>query len=372
MMAEHVPGSKGLLLEEVLKWHFCESGYYAVRAVPFRVDGEDVTDIDLWLYERPGAMGGRRWIVDIKYKKTPKAAERIIWVRGLRQALDVDGCIVATPDKRLSIARLARSVGVELLDGDTLAKIRAENEGRVSVVPLDAVDAAIKSIDHGRRTSEWKDMITAVRSAVIRDFGIQSANAALLGASYFSDQTVVAHPGSEQAQWGTRLFYFCVGLASASLHFALTRQAFASRDEKKSALIQGLRFGQSVANDTIATVRMAIGLARKYADNGAVVAKQIEKGFLRDAENIQAEIVAEHVTRMTDDSLFNAALQFDAAAFAAEVPAYDQLTTEMRATAGAVLDFANVPRERMAKAWPLATRSASSGGGNRSLFDEHR
>lgn len=62
-------GSKGLALEEVLKNYFSRAGYVAVRGVPYRVDGEEVTDIDLWLYERPGAATRRRIIVDVKNKK---------------------------------------------------------------------------------------------------------------------------------------------------------------------------------------------------------------------------------------------------------------------------------------------------------------
>ena len=78
-MALASPGSKGFDLEEVLKAYFWQAGYFVVRAVPFRLDGEDVTDIDLWVYERPAALTRRRLIVDAKNRRSPKVSERIIW-----------------------------------------------------------------------------------------------------------------------------------------------------------------------------------------------------------------------------------------------------------------------------------------------------
>jgi hypothetical protein len=94
------PGQKGPALEELLKAYFWRAGYFVVRGVPYRLEDEDVTDIDLWLYERPGASTRRRLIVDIKNKRSPKVSERIIWTRGLQMALGVDNAIVATTDRR--------------------------------------------------------------------------------------------------------------------------------------------------------------------------------------------------------------------------------------------------------------------------------
>jgi len=122
MTASRTAG-KGPELEEALKAYFWRAGYFVVRGVPYRVGDDDVTDIDLWLYERPAALTRRRLIVDAKNKQRPKSAERIIWSNGLRDALQVDGAIVATTDQRDSARRLAKHVGVTLLDGDAVTKL---------------------------------------------------------------------------------------------------------------------------------------------------------------------------------------------------------------------------------------------------------
>src|SRR6478752_4141986 len=104
-MAGGKRGSKGTDLEETLKVYFWQAGYFAVRGVPFRLDDEDITDVDLWLYERPAALTRRRLLVDAKNKKVPRAAERLVWAKGLQSALGVDGAIVASTDRRTSSRR---------------------------------------------------------------------------------------------------------------------------------------------------------------------------------------------------------------------------------------------------------------------------
>src|SRR5215217_5274201 len=122
-MALSRPGGKGFDLEEALKVYFWQAGYFVVRGIPYRIDGEDVTDIDLWLYERPAASTRRRLIVDIKNRRSPRAAERIIWTKGLQAALAVDGAIVATTDRRPSTRKLSKALNVTLLDGDAVSKL---------------------------------------------------------------------------------------------------------------------------------------------------------------------------------------------------------------------------------------------------------
>lgn len=89
------PGAKGYELEEILRLYFLQSGLFAVRSVPIVVRGEELTDIDLWLYERPSGSMRRRLLVDAKLKAKPKAAERLLWAKGAQRSLGLDGAYVA-------------------------------------------------------------------------------------------------------------------------------------------------------------------------------------------------------------------------------------------------------------------------------------
>ena len=147
-MTEVKTSQKGPDLEETLKAYFWQAGYFAVRGLPFRLDDEDITDVDLWLYERPAALTRRRLILDAKNKKVPKAAERLVWARGLQSALGVDGAIVASTDRRQSSRRLAKAMGVTLLDGDALSKLTATTKLRFDdQYPSEQFDGLFKDVE---------------------------------------------------------------------------------------------------------------------------------------------------------------------------------------------------------------------------------
>jgi hypothetical protein len=369
-------GQKGMALEEILKAYFWQAGYFVVRSVPYRFEDEDITDVDLWLYERPAAATRRRLIVDIKNRRSPKAAERIIWTRGLQMALGVDGAIVATTDKRIGARRLAKSVGVMLFDGDAVTKITQSKVLKTAEqIPLEDLNAAIKRTDDGRRSSDWRQTVHDARSSLIVGFGVQATNRNLRASAYFAEQAALAQPNSAQAELAVRLLFHTSALAAISLDFLLADYAFHSQDERRQLIIQGIRFGESEGVPALATVRAAIALARKYQENGAAAAKQIEHGFYDDAERIPADIIADYVARIsTSDALFNVARELERASSAAALPSLDELSVEAKSLLGAFLDFNGIAREKVALAWHL--KAAVSGVGSRRnttpapLFDE--
>jgi hypothetical protein len=355
-----MPAGKGFDLEEALKAYFWQAGYFAVRGVPFRLDGEDVTDIDLWVYERPAALTRRRLIVDAKNRRSPKVSERIIWASGLRVALGVDGAIVATTDRRPTARKLAKALNVVLLGGDAVTKLtHSEQHNKRDQLRSEELDQAVKCVDESRRSSEWRENLRDARGALISAMGVQSANRNLAISGFFAEQTVATQPRSEQAQVALRLFNLTSSLAAISLDFALADQAFRSYEERRRTIVLSIRFGEAEGVSTLPTVRAAIGLARKYADNGAAVAKQIEYGFNGDAERIPAEIIADYVARISgSDALFNMARELERASSSIELPCFDDLSSEAKSLLGVFLDFNGVSREKVAEAWPRQSRES--------------
>jgi hypothetical protein len=373
------PGGKGLDLEEALKAYFWQAGYFVVRGIPYRLEDEDVTDIDLWLYERPAALTRRRLIVDVKNRRSPKVSERLIWLKGLQAALGVDGAIVATTDKRPSARRLSRSLNITLLDGDAVTKLtRSDQLKSPDQLRSEEFDAMVKRIDDSRRSGEWRQHVHDARASMISGMGAQSTNTNLASSAFFAEQTLLAHPQSQQAQVGLRLFYLTSALAALSLDYMLADQAFRSQDERRQSIIRGIRFGESEALAAIPTVRAAIGLVRKYAENGTAAAKQIEYGFNADADRIPAEIIADYVARISaSDALFNAAREIERASTSAILPSYDQMSSEAKSLLGVFLDFNGVSREKVALAWPRGAKSlgddrreSDTQGGAGPLFTE--
>lgn len=359
-MAPSKTGSKGPDLEETLRSYFLQAGYYVARGIPYRVEGEDITDIDLWLYERSVASTKRRLIVDIKNKKSPKASERIIWTKGLQSALGVDASIVATTDNRYSTKRLSKLLNVSLLDGEAVTKLqRSESFKSEDRYPAEYLDGAVKQIDTARRSSEWRGQLSDAKSALISGLGAQSSNKHLSIAGYFANQTLSAQPNSEQASVALRLFYLVSSYCAISLDFMLAEHVFKSLEDRRRSVVSSIRYGHSDATSSLYTVRIAVGLARRYAENGNAVAKQIEYGFQKDADAIPAEIIADYVSRTsTIEHLFNIARELERCSSAKIMRGYDELSLEAKSFLGIVLDFNQVSRERLAQA---VSKSADAG-----------
>lgn len=114
---------KGYRMEELLRRYFIRSGYFTVRGVPFVYEGFDITDIDIWLYDRPSPVSRHRIIVDAKNKSTPKAIERIFWTKGLQHVLGIEQSIVATTDRRSAVSEFEKEQDVLILDGAFLDRL---------------------------------------------------------------------------------------------------------------------------------------------------------------------------------------------------------------------------------------------------------
>lgn len=345
-------GQKGPDLEETLKAYFWQAGYFAVRGLPFRLDDEDITDVDLWLYERPAALTRRRLILDAKNKKVPRAAERLVWARGLQAALGVDGAIVASTDKRQSSRRLSKAMGVTLLDGDAISKLTNTTKLRLGEqLPSEDFDGLFKAVDSGRRNGDWRAALLTPRASLLTSFGVHSTNTALRSVGFFGEQAILAAPSSVQATTALRGFYSTSAYAAIGLDYVLADLGFRSQEERRTALTNGIRFGQTETTEALATVRAAIGLVRQHAPNGNSIAKQVELGFEQQAANVSAETIADYVSRIsTADALHTVARELERNAYKLEMVHYDGLSVEARSLLGVFLDFHDLSREKLANA----------------------
>lgn len=370
-MAPARPGSKGLAMEEALRAYFWEAGYFVARGLPYRLEGDDVTDVDLWLYERPAAATRRRVIVDVKNKRSPKATERVIWTAGLRQALHVDAAIVATTDRRPATRRLARSLGITVLDGEAISSLTLHpGPSAEDVLTGEEWDAAIRAVDVSRGTTQWRDRVRSVRSSLLSDFGVRSANTAMGALMYFAGAAIEAQPGSAAAEASTRAVYAAAAAAAVSLDFTIADYSFSSIDERRRAIANGIRYGQTEEMEALRNVRLAMGLARDFAHNGKAVARQIEGGFLEAATSISAEVVAEYVARhSSSDGLFTAARSLEEASSARSFVSFDSLPIGAKSMLGVFLDFAGLSREAFARAAPAPKARSATKQSHRSAND---
>lgn len=363
-MNDKLKTPKGAALEEVLRAYFLRAGFFVIRAVPFRFADEDLTDVDLWLYERPTGTSRRVQICDIKYKQRPKAVERIFWTSGLADALDVDGAYIATTDKRKSLRSVAEKLGLQLLDGTDIQRIQnsqsvlyAERMGDEQLV------AELQAVDKSFRNRSLQDARFDILSALAEGFGAPSAVRALEGFSRLATAAVAYHPDSQAARSAGRLAYLAASIACQSLDYVSVGAAFRTIDERRDLILQAVRLGALGGDDGQQTLRLAMALIEKYAPGGRGTAAVVEAGLKRDLDRIPAEIVADQAVRLLKaDHLFTTGRELEMASYHVELPTFDGLSVQTKSMLGALLDYASVDRERFANAWQadLSTTTASA------------
>lgn len=360
--AQSLP-QKGIAIEEALRVYFSGLGYFALRAIPYRLDGSDVTDIDLWLYERPATVSRRRIIVDIRHKKSPQAAERLIWAKGLQSALGVEAAFVATTDRRPSTQRLARSLKVSLIEDVPFQKlIRAFDRQDILLSQAD-LDAAVRDADAARHSTEWKDAMAAVKASLLTSLGFQSANRCLGVLADMYNDVVVSPPMSTRAMTGCRISYLAAACAAISLDYAMSDYIFKERNEREAALENGIRYGSAEASSALNRIRTASSLVERYLANGRALAKSLENSFMADAESIPSSIIAEYVSRQSlQEALFDPARDLLDASLARQVTPFDKLSSRAKALMGIFIDFSGGQRDTFAKMWMKAQESQSNGG----------
>ena len=346
-------GQKGSALEEILKDYFLRAGYFVVRGVPYRVDDTDLTDIDLWLYERPTGSSRRRQIVDAKAKSKPKTVERLLWTKGLAEALDVDGAYVATTDTRPIIRKIARKIGILMFDGKDLQRIRTSDKVRFSERLIDdELMEMIRTVDTDRKDTNFQRKLLDAKSSMIENFGPSTVVRSLDAVAYFASQVVSAYPDSPIAKLAGRLTYFSGALAAIGLDAVGVDMAFRPSEERRAILINSIRYGNTDAVAGQKELRVAIALVREYVDNGSAIAQTIKDETSKKLDHIPAEIIADEVVRMgTNETLFSVARELERVSYLRICPNYDQLSTPAKSFLGTLLDFSGIDRRTFAIAW---------------------
>ncbi len=358
-------GAKGLKTEELVRAYFLLAGFFVMRGIKLRHDGVELTDIDLWVYERSATLARRRTIIDIKDKKTPQAAERLFFVKGVASVIAVEGAGVATTDNRPRLRGLARKHGVLWIDGVDLQRLKDSG-------PLSALNrmteeefiGEIADIDNARNGRVFRDKIAEVKSSVADRFGPSCANTAIEGFKFFARETVNAHPASAAARGAGRLSYLSAAIAAAAFDFASADTALRPIADRVRHMTDAIRFGANTEG-ALANLRWTEVAIREYLPNGVGLAQVIREKFMAQLNAVPAEGLAEIVIKLSNsEKLFSIAKSLEKAAYASNLVSFDHLDADTKGFLGALLDFADISRPKFADGWigrPDADASDSGG-----------
>jgi hypothetical protein len=346
-------GEKGHLLEELLRAYFLRAGMYVVRGVPLRLEGDDLTDIDVWMYERPTGSSRRVQIVDAKSKSKPKAVERLFWTKGLYELLKVDGAYIATTDERLLLKEMSRRLGVSILDGGDLRRISESEKVLFSErLSEEDLDKAIKGVDKSRKNKDLQLGYHDLKAALIDGFGAGTVNRALDHFAEFSKILNSSHPDSISAEVSLRLAYLSASICAIALDSSLAKVSFKSLDERRKTLLNVIRYGNEDDYRGQEKIRVASALVEMYASNGRATARAMKNAINDAYSKIPAEIITDHVlTHLKNEGLFRVARSLEFEGFKKSPLGFDALSAEDRSFLGVLMDFVGVSREAFANAW---------------------
>jgi len=334
---------KGPAAEEALRNYFLNIGYFVIRGGKFKFNRFDVTDVDLWLYGRSSALSRERVNVDIKNKKTPQALERIFWAKGLQSVLNLDGCIVATNDTRPDVREFGMRHQVKVLDGKFMGRLTQSSKSHLQRITEEQFLSSIDKASLGKLGGDWRGRYEACKSRLLTSLTFDGCNAWLEDILFFLEQT----QSSPDKSPAFRLVFALCAHFLVTVDFIMREHVAAEPQQRRVLLDSGFRYGVAGKSFVEKVGRMAAALV------GGVVAQPgladtIEHELSQQAAGVKAEILAEFFSKgTTQNGLFDAARELEAAAFQIEVPSPSSLTVGVQSFLGALLDFYGLDRKRI-------------------------
>ena len=359
--------AKGDGFEELVREYFSRRGFLALRSVRFQFEGDDVTDIDVWLYGKQPSGFRLHAIVDAKNKKSPKALERILWVKGLQAITRSDRAFIATTDKNPKIAGFGERNGVLVLSKAFLdLNVEPMDGARLS---LEQFGDHVKKFDSWKADGDWLGALDRVKSAVVSSSPFHAFNAATGAFRFFGERISTRTKFEDQAR---RCAAFAAALSCIALDRALEPLQFAEPSARRNAIRNGIAFGDTGNGQSVRTIRTVLDVIAEHVDGGKAVSARVRRFFDDLPDQSRADVVADHFAQdVASQKLFSVARELERWAFrglATEI----ELSVDARATLGVLADFTKVDRKNflpllIAKEASSNSSAANSGEATQSI-----
>ncbi|WP_162800681.1 hypothetical protein [Acidibrevibacterium fodinaquatile] len=332
---------KGADLEELVRAYFARQGFFVLRSVSLRFEGEEVTDIDGWFYGRQSASIRTHTLIDVKDKRSPKAFERILWARGMQLALGCDRAIVATTDSTQKVARFAQQQKVGLLSKQFLDRLQNKLDLSERLTLEQFHDNIRKYPDH-KQDGDWIRRIADAKSSLISLQGYPAFNKSMAAFRFFADRALTRPQHKEQA---LRCAYFVASLACIALDRALEHFLYEETASRFHAIAAGITYGDAGDAKVQKSIETVLSVIAEGMENGRVVARQAKQALEKLFENVRADIIAEYFVKEHNSSaLFAAAKELEERAHQVDATQIQTLSVEAKSILGVFADFVQVKR----------------------------
>lgn len=333
--------TKGPALEELVRAYFARQGFFVLRSVPYRFDDEDVTDLDVWLYARQAASVRIRAVVDVKNKKTPKAFERVLWVKGLQQTMKCDRALIATTDASPALLRFAKSQNIAVLSKNFLEKLSKKLDMHERLT-FEGFIEQIQTNPAMKQDGDWLKILGDAKSSIASMAGFPAFNKAMFAFRFFAERAEVRIQHKDSA---LRCALLTAALACIALDVGLEPFVFGDIEQRRAGLNEGVMFGDSGDGRVQFSIDAAIDALSEGLLNGRAVAAQAREQLQKRLADIRAEVIAEYFMREHNaQHLFNVARELEEAAHTVGEISNLSLSLEAKSVLGVFADFVNVKR----------------------------
>jgi len=335
--------NKGQEMEEALRNYFLKAGYYVARGVPFKYEGFDVTDIDLWLYSRTSPIARNISIVDIKNKKTPQAIERIFWVKGLGKAVNADSTTVATTDRRKEVKEFGKDLGVVVLDGLFMSKLSKSPVSSFNRLTDEGFLEIIESYNLSKLDGDWKGKIINCKGLLAKGLTFDSCNQWIEVARFFAEQ-IITKP--TQVDVALRCFYLSLSFLAVGVDFMLRELSFLDNKDRKEKLAEGFTYGSKGKDGLDKMLNLSLNLVEQFSSEGTSLSSQVKSEVLQQFDSLPTQILGEYFgNNEVGKTLFDVARELESLSMCIEFNDHAVASMELRSLIGCALDFWSISRK---------------------------
>ncbi|MGJ4902006.1 hypothetical protein ACQR0V_10580 [Bradyrhizobium sp. HKCCYLS2058] len=356
-MASEPTATKGPLLEEIVRDYFARQGFFALRGVPLRFDGTDVTDVDIWLYARQSASIRTRVVVDVKNKRQPRALERVLWTKGLQAILGADRAIVVTTDNNPQIAKFGQQHKVVVLTKSFLDRLQKTLSLQDRITSEELL-GKLREYEAQKADGDWVRYLEETKSGLISLPGFPAFNRAAASFAFFAQRIESRPHFAEQA---LRCALLCAAIGCIALDAALERFVFDEPETRNKAILDGITYGDSGDGRTQKSIENVLSLIQESMDGGRVLANEARSRIAVQFASVRADILADFFSREHNSSqLVPVARDLEALAHSRTAPKTGSLSAEARAVLGVFADFSKLRRASLlGSASPAPARSGA-------------
>ncbi|AXW61573.1 hypothetical protein CJO94_05990 [Ralstonia solanacearum] len=279
--------------------------------------------------------------MDVKNKKSPKAFERVLWVKGVQAVLKCDRAIVATTDMNPALARFAQSNGVGVLAKVFLERLEKKLVPENRLTWEQFVEQIQENASH-KKDGDWLKVLGEAKSAVASLPSFPAFNKTMLAFRFFAERAEVRPQFRAQA---LRCAMLCGALACVALDAALERFVYDEPQSRHIGLLEGVTYGDAGDGRVRQSIETALGLLAEGMANGKAIAAQARDHLSDRLEAIRADVIAEHFMRETNaQHLYLVAKELEEWAFSQKPLELPVFSVEARTILGVFADFVMVKR----------------------------